>query len=198
MLFEVAEEGETRARFSSGSGGGLRHAGRAAHDIDGGHLVLSVARFRPVRGVWPDLTLWFVFALSRNGFVAEATRWLERIYATMEGGQRAQHRARRVRRMVRRRFADGIAACTCRRGPVRSTCGWWPRPFAASTATGGAAGPPRTAGRLEVGGRRSRALGARAFARTSSTSGKIMFGNMREANGGGAVSQRLCGQRRER
>jgi hypothetical protein len=37
-------------------------------------------------GVWPDLTLWFVVALAHNGFVAEATRWLETVYETMEAG----------------------------------------------------------------------------------------------------------------
>jgi hypothetical protein len=37
-------------------------------------------------GVWPDLTLWFVVALARNGFVAEAAHWLEAIYASMEAG----------------------------------------------------------------------------------------------------------------
>ena len=37
-------------------------------------------------GVWPDLTLWFVVALARNGFVSEAAHWLETVYATMEAG----------------------------------------------------------------------------------------------------------------
>jgi hypothetical protein len=37
-------------------------------------------------GVWPDLTLWFVVALARNGAYAEAVHWLEAIYATMEAG----------------------------------------------------------------------------------------------------------------
>jgi hypothetical protein len=37
-------------------------------------------------GVWPDLTLWFAVALARNGFEAEAVRWLEAVYETMEGG----------------------------------------------------------------------------------------------------------------
>lgn len=37
-------------------------------------------------GVWPDLTLWFVVALARNGMTNEAVHWLEAIYDTMEGG----------------------------------------------------------------------------------------------------------------
>ncbi len=37
-------------------------------------------------GVWPDLTLWFVVALARNGFLTEAAHWLETVYATMEAG----------------------------------------------------------------------------------------------------------------
>jgi hypothetical protein len=37
-------------------------------------------------GVWPDLTLWFVVALARNGMVDEAVHFLEAIYATMEAG----------------------------------------------------------------------------------------------------------------
>lgn len=37
-------------------------------------------------GVWPDLTLWFVVALARNGMVVEAVRFLEAIYATVEAG----------------------------------------------------------------------------------------------------------------
>lgn len=37
-------------------------------------------------GVWPDLTLWFVFALARNGFTETAIGWLEVIYETMEAG----------------------------------------------------------------------------------------------------------------
>lgn len=37
-------------------------------------------------GVWPDLTLWFVVALVRNGFTENAVHWLEVIYDTMEAG----------------------------------------------------------------------------------------------------------------
>jgi glycogen debranching enzyme len=39
-------------------------------------------------GVWPDLTLWFVVALARNGYVNEAAHWLEVTYAVMEEGGR--------------------------------------------------------------------------------------------------------------
>jgi len=37
-------------------------------------------------GVWPDLTLWFVVALARNGSIDSAVHFLEAIYATMEAG----------------------------------------------------------------------------------------------------------------
>ena len=37
-------------------------------------------------GVWPDLTLWFVVALARNGAPNEAANLLEAINATMEAG----------------------------------------------------------------------------------------------------------------
>ena len=37
-------------------------------------------------GVWPDLTLWFVMCLARNGKTEESIRWLEAIYDTMEAG----------------------------------------------------------------------------------------------------------------
>ena len=37
-------------------------------------------------GVWPDLTLWFVMCLARNGRVPQAMHWLEAIYDTMEAG----------------------------------------------------------------------------------------------------------------
>jgi hypothetical protein len=37
-------------------------------------------------GVWPDLTLWFVVALARNGSIDLGVHFLEAIYATMEAG----------------------------------------------------------------------------------------------------------------
>jgi glycogen debranching enzyme len=37
-------------------------------------------------GIWPDLTLWFVVALARNGFPESAVHWLEAIYTSMEAG----------------------------------------------------------------------------------------------------------------
>jgi hypothetical protein len=37
-------------------------------------------------GVWPDLTLWFVVALARNGSPQQAVVRLEQIYASMEAG----------------------------------------------------------------------------------------------------------------
>jgi hypothetical protein len=37
-------------------------------------------------GVWPDLTLWFVVALARNGFATDAGQWLAAIYSAMEAG----------------------------------------------------------------------------------------------------------------
>ncbi|GAC1307078.1 MAG: hypothetical protein NVSMB21_10610 [Vulcanimicrobiaceae bacterium] len=39
-------------------------------------------------GIWPDLTLWFVVALARNGFVDEGAAFLTTIYAAMEEGAR--------------------------------------------------------------------------------------------------------------
>ena len=37
-------------------------------------------------GIWPDLTLWFAFALARNGMTDHAIRWLEGVYEAMEAG----------------------------------------------------------------------------------------------------------------
>ena len=37
-------------------------------------------------GVWPDLTLWFVLCLARNGNTDQAVHWMEAIYDTMEAG----------------------------------------------------------------------------------------------------------------
>ena len=37
-------------------------------------------------GVWPDLTLWFVMCLARNGATDKAVHWMEAIYDTMEAG----------------------------------------------------------------------------------------------------------------
>jgi len=37
-------------------------------------------------GVWPDLTLWFVMCLARNGFTDQAVHWMEAVYDTMEAG----------------------------------------------------------------------------------------------------------------
>ncbi|HET9096275.1 MAG TPA: amylo-alpha-1,6-glucosidase [Candidatus Baltobacteraceae bacterium] len=37
-------------------------------------------------GVWPDLTLWFVMCLARNGSIDAAVHWMEAIYDTMEAG----------------------------------------------------------------------------------------------------------------
>jgi len=37
-------------------------------------------------GIWPDLTLWFVVALAKNGKRIEAVDWLEKIYQAMEAG----------------------------------------------------------------------------------------------------------------
>jgi hypothetical protein len=37
-------------------------------------------------GVWPDLTLWFVVALARNGHIDRAAHWMEAIYDTVEAG----------------------------------------------------------------------------------------------------------------
>ena len=37
-------------------------------------------------GIWPDLTLWFIVALARNGATNAAAHYLEAIYKTMEAG----------------------------------------------------------------------------------------------------------------
>ncbi|MGR4066194.1 MAG: amylo-alpha-1,6-glucosidase [Vulcanimicrobiaceae bacterium] len=37
-------------------------------------------------GVWPDLTLWFVVAMWRNGMIDDAVHFLNAIYDAMEGG----------------------------------------------------------------------------------------------------------------
>ncbi|MBV9149673.1 MAG: hypothetical protein JO024_07400 [Candidatus Eremiobacteraeota bacterium] len=37
-------------------------------------------------GIWPDLTLWFAFALARNGMTDQAIGWLEKVYEAMEAG----------------------------------------------------------------------------------------------------------------
>ncbi|MHB8153417.1 MAG: amylo-alpha-1,6-glucosidase [Bacillati bacterium] len=37
-------------------------------------------------GIWPDLTLWCVVALARNGMMERAVAFLESIYAAMEAG----------------------------------------------------------------------------------------------------------------
>jgi len=37
-------------------------------------------------GVWPDLTLWFVVSLARNGRIDAAVHWMEAIHDTMEAG----------------------------------------------------------------------------------------------------------------
>ncbi|MEO6834933.1 MAG: amylo-alpha-1,6-glucosidase [Candidatus Tumulicola sp.] len=37
-------------------------------------------------GVWPDLTLWYVVALARNGMTDAAVHFLEATYKAMEGG----------------------------------------------------------------------------------------------------------------
>jgi hypothetical protein len=37
-------------------------------------------------GIWPDLTLWYVVALARNGMTDAAVNFLGAIYAAMEGG----------------------------------------------------------------------------------------------------------------
>ena len=93
-------------------------------------------------GVWPDLTLWFVVALARNG-VASRTKWS--IFS-----KRSTLRWKRVTTRATP-FPDSsengstadrspTAAFTSRPGPGRSICGPSPRRYAASTAIGPAAG----------------------------------------------------------
>ena len=56
-------------------------------------------------GVWPDLTLWYAVALARNGMTDECGAFSRRSLRGDGRRQPAQHRAGRVRRMVRRRLA---------------------------------------------------------------------------------------------
>ena len=85
----------------------FRHAGRAcARSRPADSWYFPSHGFGLLGGVWPDLTLWFAVALARNGFPSGAVHWLEAIYAVDGSGRRAQHRAGRVRRVVRRRLAD--------------------------------------------------------------------------------------------
>ena len=57
-----------------------------AHDLDRRRWYFPSYGFGLLGGVWPDLTLWFAVALARNGMIDEAVHFLERSYASMEGG----------------------------------------------------------------------------------------------------------------
>ncbi|MBV9646389.1 MAG: hypothetical protein JO043_02900 [Candidatus Eremiobacteraeota bacterium] len=86
VLFEVAGEDERRRI--------LRRLGESDFTTPVGLRTISTADswYFPsygsglLGGVWPDMTLWFAVALARNGFAAEATRWLRDVYASMEAG----------------------------------------------------------------------------------------------------------------
>ncbi|HEY5258203.1 MAG TPA: amylo-alpha-1,6-glucosidase [Candidatus Baltobacteraceae bacterium] len=86
VLFEIAEP-EQRAAI-------LRRLGESDFVTPIGLRTISTADswyfpsygFGLLGGVWPDLTLWYVVALSRHGMIEEATRFLSAIYETMEGG----------------------------------------------------------------------------------------------------------------
>jgi hypothetical protein len=86
VLFEVAEPAARRAI--------LKRLSEPDFTTPVGLRTISTADawyfpshgFGLLGGIWPDLTLWFAVALARNGAYAEAARWLEAIYQTMEAG----------------------------------------------------------------------------------------------------------------
>ena len=116
-------------------------------------------------GVWPDLTLWFVVALARNGMTDEAVHFLDVNLRDDGRRQPAQHRAGRVRRMVRRRLAHqsrhvslAVDGREISLGGGRN--GRRPRRLPHQRA---AASCAASAERLGVGRRGSRALGRKAL-----------------------------------
>ncbi len=199
VLFEVAERETRRAILKRLMEADFRHAGRAAHDLDGGYVVLPSHGFGLLGGVWPDLTLWFVFALSRNGFVDEATRWLERIYATMEGSPR---------NTVPGEFAEWFdGGSLTNRGMYMSPWTGAKYLWAVAETVCGLDGY-RTSGRPYLHPRMpadwkwaagvSRALGAAGVYVRRRRDAQDHLRQHARGDGGGAVSQRLCRQRRER
>ena len=86
VLFGVAGEKERRAI--------LQRLGEADFVTPVGLRTISTADawyfpsygFGLLGGVWPDLTLWYVVALARNGMTDDAVRFLAATYAAMEGG----------------------------------------------------------------------------------------------------------------
>ncbi|GAC1534068.1 MAG: hypothetical protein NVS2B17_02580 [Candidatus Velthaea sp.] len=86
VLFNVADEGVRKAI--------LRRLSESDFTTPVGLRTISTADswyfpshgFGLLGGIWPDLTLWFVVALARNGFENAAVTWLEAIYTSMEAG----------------------------------------------------------------------------------------------------------------
>ena len=86
VLFEVADAEQRRAI--------LRRLSESDFITPVGLRTISTADswyfpshgFGLLGGVWPDLTLWYVVALARNGSIDSAVHFLEAIYATMEAG----------------------------------------------------------------------------------------------------------------
>ena len=77
----------TRARFCSGCTKPIssRRSGlRTISTADAWYF--PSYGFGLLGGVWPDLTLWYVVALARNGMTDEAVHFLSATYAAMEGG----------------------------------------------------------------------------------------------------------------
>ena len=117
-------------------------------------------------GVWPDLTLWFAFALARNGLTARSR-------ALARGDRRDDGSRRRRATRCRANSPSGstaarspIAGCTSRPGPAPSICGRSPRRSADSTAIarrGTHLDLAAAARRLPLGGRRARPLGRPAL-----------------------------------
>jgi hypothetical protein len=86
VLFGVADDKERRAI--------LKRLNEADFVTPVGLRTISTADawyfpsygFGLLGGVWPDLTLWFVVSLARNGMTDEAVHFLDATYRAMEGG----------------------------------------------------------------------------------------------------------------
>jgi glycogen debranching enzyme len=86
VLFNIAEPSQNAAI--------LRRLGEADFVTEIGLRTISTADswyfpghgFGLLGGVWPDLTLWYVVALARNGMIDKAADYLRAIYAAMEVG----------------------------------------------------------------------------------------------------------------
>ena len=134
VLFGVADATERRAILRTAARSRFRDAGRTAHDLDRGRLVFSVVRLRIAgrRLAGSDAVVRRRARAQRHdrrgGAFSRAT------YRGDGRRQSAQHRAGRVRRMVRRRLAEQSRNVPLALDRARSISGRWPRPSADSTA----------------------------------------------------------------